>query len=58
MDTVRATICRSIWGEANMDCACKDSDGMSGGMLTIWNSGAFCRISSWFRNGCLFVNGF
>lgn len=41
-----------------MDWACKNSNGMSRGMLTIWSNEAFCKVDSWFGNGFLVVNGF
>lgn len=35
-----------------------DAEGLSGGILSIWNKHIFCKVSSWHIRGALVVNGF
>lgn len=51
-------ICNSIWGDRNYDWVCKEANGNSGGILSIWNDRVFCKVSAWFADGVLVVNGF
>lgn len=46
LEILDARMCRSTWGNSNFDWAYKASEGMSGGMLTIWDSDTFCKRSS------------
>lgn len=39
-------ICRAIWGNNSYDWVCKEAEGTTGGILTIWNPDCFCKSSS------------
>lgn len=49
---------KSIWGNNNFDWEFAKSDGSSGGIITIWNSLIFQKISPWSVKEMLVVNGF
>lgn len=58
MEVMKSFLCKSIWNLVNFDWVCVNSIGNSGGILTIWDKGAICRVSSWENKGYLVVNGF
>ncbi|KAL8557848.1 hypothetical protein ACS0TY_005085 [Phlomoides rotata] len=47
-----------LWGNPNLDWASRESEGRSGGILTIWNNEVFHKSSSWSTRGVLVINGF
>lgn len=57
MVKIENRICLSIWGNLNFGWASLESDGRSGGILTLWNNDVFYKISSWYMRGLLVVNG-
>ncbi|KAL8546335.1 hypothetical protein ACS0TY_006158 [Phlomoides rotata] len=48
---------RALWGEKKWDWAYRESEGRSGGLVSIWNTKVFSKTSSWHINGMLVVNG-
>ncbi|KAL8544723.1 hypothetical protein ACS0TY_005092 [Phlomoides rotata] len=50
--------CMGLWGNPNLDWASRESEGRSGGILTIWNNEVFHKSSSWSTRGVLVINGF
>ncbi|KAL8497657.1 hypothetical protein ACS0TY_021116 [Phlomoides rotata] len=58
MESMKDSTCKSLWWDHCYDWACMDAEGRSGGILSIWNDGVFCKTSSWFTKGILVVNGF
>ncbi|KAL8498771.1 hypothetical protein ACS0TY_021917 [Phlomoides rotata] len=56
MEEVNKSVCKSFWGNSLFDWAWLGSVGNSGGVLTIWNSDLFQKISSWSITGMLVVN--
>ncbi|KAL8536327.1 hypothetical protein ACS0TY_011813 [Phlomoides rotata] len=56
MEEVNKRVCKSFWGNSPFDWAWLGSVGNFGGILTIWNSKVFQKISDWSRTGMLVVN--
>jgi mannosylglycoprotein endo-beta-mannosidase len=45
LEIVDRRLCESLWGLGDFDFAYKESDGRSGGLITIWDASLFKLIS-------------
>ncbi|KAL8485188.1 hypothetical protein ACS0TY_027479 [Phlomoides rotata] len=50
--------CMSLWRNPNFDWAYNESEGRSGGILSIWNKDVFHKSNSWSVRGVLVINGY
>lgn len=58
LEAVNDYIVKSIWGNSICDWDYAESEGSSGGLISIWNSMIFRKVSSWKTKELLVVNGF
>lgn len=57
LDEVNENVCRLIWGNNICGWAARESQGRSGGLITLWDSNKFTSSSWWHMEGALIVNG-
>ncbi|XP_057803748.1 uncharacterized protein LOC131019082 [Salvia miltiorrhiza] len=50
-------MCDKWWGRSNFDWAVRESEGRSGGILSVWNKDKFVATSKWNVTGAVIVNG-
>ncbi|XP_057811305.1 uncharacterized protein LOC131025528 [Salvia miltiorrhiza] len=50
-------MCDKWWGMSNFDWAVRESEGRSGGILSVWNKDKFVATSKWNVTGAVIVNG-
>ncbi|XP_057808469.1 uncharacterized protein LOC131022945 [Salvia miltiorrhiza] len=50
-------MCDKWWGMSNFDWAVRESEGRSGGILSVWNKDKFVATSKWNVMGAVIVNG-
>lgn len=49
---------RSLWGQNRCGWAYRESEGRSGGIISLWNLEVSSASSSWYMKGAVVVNGF
>ncbi|MCH80227.1 cysteine-rich receptor-like protein kinase [Trifolium medium] len=57
LEKIDRRICSSLWGSDEFDFVFKESDGKSGGLLSIWDAKSFKLISSMCLNYAQIING-
>ncbi|XP_057809109.1 uncharacterized protein LOC131023581 [Salvia miltiorrhiza] len=50
-------MCDKWWGRSNFDWAVRESEGRSGGILSVWSKDKFVATSKWNVTGAVIVNG-
>lgn len=58
LELVNRRIINSIWWKTPFDWEFAKSEGNSGGLIYVWNTTIFQKVSSWHTKELLVVNGF
>lgn len=57
LESVDRLAIQRIWGVSNVDYACSNSEGASGGLLTIWNSSFFKPVNVTVNRSFILLQG-
>ncbi|KAL8531531.1 hypothetical protein ACS0TY_008214 [Phlomoides rotata] len=57
MEIMDKRVCKTIWRNRSFDWSFMEAEGNSGGILTIWNTEVFLKVSEWYCRGMIVVNG-
>lgn len=58
LEVVTKRTVKALLGKANCEWDFAESEGSSGGIITLWNPSVFCKISSWSTKEMLIINGY
>lgn len=57
-EVINEFLVRSLWGQNICGWVYRESEGRSGGIISLWNPEVFSASSSWHMKGSVVVNGY